>query len=118
MKYEPIYRVAKQQFQNNLLNVLVGQVLLYHFFMDEPFSIMKSEYPELLNRQFSITDEMLSGHEFAKILCLNDNYAPAEDLRSRAVFLVQNYLEEKALDNEPELQEIYQRIVDDKPNSN
>jgi chromosome condensin MukBEF MukE localization factor len=118
MKYEPIYRVARQQFQNNHLNMLVGQVLLYHFFMNEPFHIAQSIYPELANRDFPITDEMLSSHEFAKILCLNDNYLPPEDLRDRAIFLIQVYLEERALDTEPELQKIYQRIVDDKPNSN
>jgi hypothetical protein len=64
----------------------------------------QSEYPELVNREFSITDEMLSDGEVSKILSLNNNYAPAEDLRGRAIFLVQNYLEEKAFDNEPELQ--------------
>jgi hypothetical protein len=48
--------------------------------------------------------------EVNKIVSLNDNYAPAEHLRGRAIFLVQNYLEEKALDTEPELQKIYQKI--------
>ena len=118
MKYEPIYRIARQQFQNNHLNMFVGQVLLCHFLMDEPFHIAQSIYPELVGRDFSITDEMLSGREIAKILCLNDNYLPAEDLRDRAIFLIQVYLEERALDNEPELQKIYQKIVDDNPNSN
>jgi hypothetical protein len=89
---------------------LVGQVLLYHFIRNEPFYIEKSEYPELVNRDFAITDEMFSDVEVSKILSLNDNYAPAEELRSRVIFLVQNYLEEKALDTEPELQKIYQRI--------
>jgi hypothetical protein len=110
MKYEPIYRIANKQFSNDLLKKLVGQVLLYHFINEEPFHIEKSEYPELVNRDFVITDEMLSDFEVSKVLSLNDNYAPPEDLRDRAIFLVQVYLEEKALDNEPELQKIYQKL--------
>jgi hypothetical protein len=110
MKYDPIYRMAKKQCQKNLLKELIGQVLLYHFIRNETFYIDKSEYPELVNREFSITDEMLSDGEVSKIASLNDNYALPEDLRDRAIFLVQNYLEEKALDTEPELHEIYQRI--------
>jgi hypothetical protein len=48
--------------------------------------------------------------EVNNVLGLNDNYAPAADLRYRAIFLVQNYLEERALDTESELQKIYQKL--------
>jgi hypothetical protein len=106
LKHETIYRIARQECRKNFLKELIGQTLLYHFGRSEPFYILESEYPQLVGRDFSITDEMLQVGEVNKILELNDNYPGAEDLRDRAILLVPNYLEEKALDNEPHLKEI------------